>query len=74
MVQKLKSRGLPIVVIQHSAESFPFLQVSDGLDGSLGCVDQSIVESLMIPFQMVMRNEFSDCVSQGVLTKQNHLF
>ena len=28
----------------------------------------------MVPFQMVMRNELSNCVSQRIFTKENHLF
>jgi hypothetical protein len=69
MVQKLRSRGLPVVVIQQSAESLTFPQASCSVDGSLGCHEESIVESLVVPFEMVMRDEFSDCVSQRIFTK-----
>jgi len=68
------SCGFAAVVIQHSAESLAFPQLSGGLHGSFGCHDQAIVESLVVSFHVVMRYEFSDRVSQRIFAKQNHLF
>src|SRR5215471_5953486 len=58
MVQKLKSRCLTIVVVEHSAEPL----VSSYSAVHRRCLqwnDETIVESLMIPFQMIMRHKLS---------------
>jgi hypothetical protein len=73
MVQKLKSCGLAVVVIQHSAESVVGLHPSAFRDRSFRSHDETVFESLMVPFQMIMRNEMSNRVSERIFTKENHL-
>ena len=74
MVLKLKLCRRPVVVIQHSTESLSFPYGAVCRDRCFRPCGQPVVESLMVPLQMVMDDEFPDCFSQRVLNKQNHLF
>ena len=58
MVQKLKSRGLTIVIVEHSAKPL-VLSYSAVRRDRLHWNNETILESLMIPFQMIMRHKLS---------------
>src|SRR5262250_2752302 len=59
MVQKLKSRGPTIVIIEHSAE--PLVPSYSAVRRDrLHWNNETIVEPLMVPLQMIMRHELSE--------------
>ena len=74
MVQKVKSCGLAVVVLQHSAESVVGLHSSAFATAVFRSHDETVFESLMVPFQMIVRNEMSNRVPERIFTKENHLF
>src|SRR5438132_11960674 len=69
----IESCRLTVVEVAQSAKSFA---LSHRPAGSTDCShwnDEAIVESLMIPFHVVMGNEFSNGFSQRIFTKEDHL-
>jgi len=72
-VQKLDSCRLPVVVIQHSTNPPARLHGPSFWRPCTARNDDPIAQSLMVSFEMVMCNEFSNRVSQRIFTKENHL-
>src|SRR5262245_17565495 len=72
MVQKLESRGLTIVIVEHSAEPLVLSYSAVRLD-RLHWNKETIVESLMVPLPMIMRHKLANRISQRVFTKEDHL-
>src|SRR5262250_1780790 len=72
MVQKLKSRGLTIVIVEHSAKPL-VLSYSAVRRDRLHWNNETIVEPLMVTLQMIMRHEFANRIPQRVFTKEDHL-
>src|SRR5215831_14291648 len=72
MVQKLKSCGLTIVIVEHSGEPL-VLSYSAVRRDRLHWNNETIVESLMVTLQMIMRHELANRIPQRVFTKEDHL-
>ena len=71
-VQKLKSRSLTIVVVEHSTE--PLVPSYSAVRRDrLHWNNETILESLMVPLQMIMRHKLANRIPQRVLTKEDHL-
>lgn len=64
------SGRLPIVIPQHSTESFPLLQLSGGLGNAR--IDELVAATLVIPFVVIMFEVLTDGLPQRLLTKQDH--
>src|SRR5215831_12621863 len=72
MVQKLKSRGLTIVIVEHSAKPL-VLSYSAVRRDRIHWNNETVVEPLMITLQMIMRHKLANRISQRVFTKEDHL-
>src|SRR5215470_4081723 len=71
-VQKLKSRSLTIVVVEHSTE--PLVPSYSAVRWDrLHWNNEAILESLMVPLQMIMRQKLANRIPQRVFTKEDHL-
>jgi len=72
MVQKLKSRGLTIVIVEHSTE--PLVPSYSAVRRDrLYWNNETIVESLVVPLEMIMRHKLANRIPQRVFTKEDHL-
>ena len=72
-IQKLRSRCLAVVIIEETTKSFSlFHDFCRGVD-HLRWNDKAVLQSLMVPLHVVMRYEFSNSFSQGILTKEDHM-
>src|SRR5690349_7340079 len=72
IVQKLKSLGLTIVIVEHSTE--PLVPSYSAVRRDrLHWNNETIVESLMVPLQMIMRHKLANRIPQRVFTKEDHL-
>ena len=69
MVQILKSRGLTIVIVEHSAKPL-VLSYSAVRRDRLHWNNERVVEPLMVTLQMIMRHKLSNRVPQCVFTKE----
>src|SRR5262249_16671578 len=71
-IQKLISRGLPIVIIEKAPEAFALLH--DCCPGShhFQRNDKAVLKSLMVPLEVVMHYELSNRMSQCIVTKEDH--
>jgi hypothetical protein len=67
------SSRLPIVVIQHTAQSLAPPDCSRIRKVARFWNDQAVAQPLVIAFVMIMRNEFVNPFAQGILAKENHL-
>jgi hypothetical protein len=63
--------GPPVVVIQHPAEPFSALDASSHVDFASLIVDQPIVDSLVIPLDVVVLHVLSHGVPQMSLSERN---
>jgi len=72
MVQKLKSRGLTIVIVEHSAKPL-VLSYSAVRRDRLHWNNETVVEPLMVTLQMIMRHKLANRIPQRVFTKEDHL-
>ena len=72
-IQKLRSCCLAIVIIEESADPFALFHDCYRSADHFQRNDKAILQSLMVPFDVVMRYEFSNAVSQRILTKKDHL-
>src|SRR5262249_10824482 len=72
MVQKLKSRGLTIVIVEHSAKPL-VLSYSAVRRDRLHWNNETIVAPLMVTLQMIMRHKLANRIPQSVFTKEDHL-
>src|SRR5262245_13483461 len=68
MVQKLKSRGLTIVIVEHSAKPL-VLSYSAVRRDRLHWNNETIVAPLMVTLQMIMRHKLANRISQIRLNK-----
>ena len=66
------SRGGSVVVLQHASEPLPRQNapVADGW--SRYRYDQLIAQALMVPFVMIMLDEFVDSAPERRFTDENH--
>ena len=72
MVQKLKSRGLTIVIVEHSTE--PLVPSYSAVRRHrLHWNNETIVESLVVPLEMIMRHKLANRIPQRIFTKEDHL-
>src|SRR5215472_6149399 len=72
MVQKLKSRGLTIVIVEHSAK--PLVPSYSAVRRDrLHWNNETIVEPLMVPLQMILRHKLANRIPQCVFTKEDQL-
>src|SRR5262249_12256777 len=72
MVQKLKSCGLTIVIVEHSAE--PLVPSYSAVRRDrLHWNNETIVAPLMVTLQMIMRHKLANRIPQRVFTKEDHL-
>src|SRR5262249_17903058 len=72
MVQKLKSRGLTIVIVEHSAKPLVLSYRAVRRD-RLHWNNETVVEPLMVTVQMIMRHKLANRIPQRVFTKEDHL-
>ena len=63
---------MPIVVLKHTTESLSACYQSFGDAHFLTWIDQTITNSLMVPFSMVMFNILVDGESKMFLAKEDH--
>jgi len=61
-----------MVIPQHPAESFPTTHAPEGPRGAGHGRDDRVVESLVIPLGMVMREVLHDRTSQGRFAEEDH--
>ena len=54
------SSCITVVVLQHSAQSFATLDLTDNLAHAFFRIDQPVVETLMVALFVVVRYEFGD--------------
>src|SRR3954447_21921417 len=77
MAQKTKcshSGGLPIVVVQHSTETFsPLDHASVSYMTGLG-TDQSVAQTRMVALSMIMGDELRNGGPQGFFSEQDQAF
>ena len=57
---------------REAAESMSTSHCSTGYGVDLCWNNEAIAQTLMVALQMVMRNEFSNGISQRIFTKQDH--
>jgi hypothetical protein len=67
-----KPAGRPVAVAQHAAESFSALKPADGTPDLLVFVDQSIVETLLISFRVMVSQELDCRPSKRRLSEEDH--
>jgi len=61
-----------MVVAEHPAEALAPLNVVMGQRGGGYGLQESVFDSLMITFDMVVRHELPDCVLKGRLSEEDH--
>src|SRR5262249_37244516 len=70
--QKLKSPNRTIGVVEHSTE--PLVPSYSAVRRDrLHWNNETILESLMVPLQMIMRHKLANRIPQRVFTKEDHL-
>src|SRR5215469_18895087 len=67
------SRRRAVVILQHAAQSLAACDCSIMIGTKFLGHDQSVAETLVVSFQMVMQNEFLNYLTQRAFTKQDHL-
>ena len=65
-------RRMTVIILEHPSEPFTAFDVSDILADLLSGLDDLVVQTLMISFLVKMKKELADCVSQHVLTEEDH--
>src|SRR5262249_46316490 len=72
-IQELRSRCLTVVIIEETTKSFAlFHDCCRGVD-QLRWNDKAVLQSLMVPLNVVMCYEFANGVLQCIITKEDHL-
>ena len=66
-------RGAPVVEVQHPAETFSSHHRSAFVRRFGGCDDELVLESLMVPLNVVVRHELRHCPSEVAFAQRDDL-
>ena len=65
-------RSLTMVILQDAAESLSTVDGSIVSASFIARIDDRVGQPLMVAFLVIMRDEFSNSVSQGTLIEEDH--